>query len=197
MQLTYIDELYAKITRSNNLQEELNELDVIEFVREALPQIDQYDQWEKKKFRLNIKDHKALMPTDFYAFDSSQSKVRGRIQAGYLYTSQKEGILDIYYLAFAMDDQSPSRPLIPSSQEYMQALMHYCVAYMCRNGTILPSEEVNYTKEYQKWIEKKGEARADANLARVGDIREEVINNFLTFTKYDTNPQYPSDYQNY
>lgn len=194
MQLTYIDELFAKITRSNNLQEELNELDVIDFVREALPQIDQYDQWEKKKFRLLIKDHKALMPPDFYAFDTTMSNIRGRIQAGYIYTEQKQGTIDIYYLAFAMDDQVPSRPLIPSSPDYMSALMHYCVAFMCRNGTILPSEEINYTKEYQRWVDKKGEARADANLSRVGEIREEVIANHLTFNRYNTNPQYPSEY---
>lgn len=194
MRLVEIDALYAKLVREYPLQEELNELYIIQWVKEALPKIDNYDQWERKEYVLKIDEYRAVLPDDFYSFDYKAGKPAGRIQGGDFYTGMRKGTIRIHYLAFAMDNNKPNkRPLIPASEDYMDALMHYCASKMCKNNTIQQTEFINQDKEYQKWIDKKLEARADAFLSKMGEDREEISDNFNTFGVWQTRPEWPRE----
>jgi hypothetical protein len=175
MRLTTIEVLESRLGRNYPLQEELNRSHITEWVREALRMIDNYYAFERKSLVVNIKNYTTPMPDDYHSQDLKMNQGKYREQGTSLFFRMKEGKTTIHYLAMPLDDEL--KPLIPDTEEYKAALTHYCAAYMCQNETIKSGESINYDKEWDKWLWKKREARADTHLAQVGVI-EKVANNF-------------------
>jgi hypothetical protein len=170
MQLTSIEELYSKLVRELPLQEELNESYVTEWVREALKKIDNYAQWEQKSLKVTIKEYVTPLPADFYAFDATKSNQSARLQGSYAYFGIRNGTATIHYLAMPLDKKG--RPFIPDTEDYKDALMYYITSKLYKKGLLIPDRDNNEKTEYDKWLDKKREARADLHLAQHHKIQK-------------------------
>lgn len=187
MRLTTTDSLTARIVRKFLVTREPDIIDVIEWCKEALRQIDVYEQFEKKMATIEIEEYSGRLPMDFYAVDGNELFHAMQIRGDRVYIdSTKNGTFTLPYLAFPTDQLGAL--LIPDNEEVLDALMWYIVENLCYLKIIIPNSEVNSAKAHQMWLQKKIEGRADM---RLGDIQgmQKMVNNQRSM-RFNVNPLY-------
>ena len=101
------------------------------------------NMFEEKVITLDVDDYRAFLPEDFYEVNQikcgnitlryatdtfhmstpSSTDMTYKIQGGFIYTSLKEGEIDLSYQAIAVDEQG--FPLIPDNSKFTRALEAY------------------------------------------------------------------------
>lgn len=188
MKLVPITEILFKLTSTYPFREEPNESYVTEWVRSAFRMIDAYDQWEKKSLKVSIVGNKSVLPLDYQSLDYKASNPACRIQGSDIYFTIKHGTATINYLAMPLDDQN--RPLIPDVESVKDAFMYFCAAKFYGNETLIEGQRKNEDTEHEKWLQKKGEARAEINGMRIGETIQGIADDYRTFNHFRTQPKW-------
>lgn len=185
MKLTTIDNLTARIVRNLPVTREPDPVDMVEWVKEALRQIDAYEQFDKRTVVLDVEEYGAKLPMDFYSIDSDEQFRPFQIRGDKLYIDYtKTGTYELPYLAFPLDEDG--NMLIPDMEEALDALMWYVASKLCYLKIIIPSTELNADKCHQKWLQKKLEARGAMRLGDVQSMQNQVNNQ--NSMRYNKNP---------
>lgn len=190
--------IFAKLGRDLNLNEELNESDIIDYVAEALAYIGAFGQYETKVSHLEVDNHKAKLPCDFYkivlatyknqplswqgaglntAYFCDDCKLPATccsdhsfyIKNNYIITSVENDDICLEYLAIPVDEDGI--PMIPDDQYYIQAVTSYVTYRLFYRDWIkgrIPDKV--FQKSESDWIFYCNSARGSANSPSLGQL---------------------------
>jgi hypothetical protein len=186
-----IKSIMAGLYRDLGYNTEINFSDVIEWVGEALGMIGAYGQYLEKQECIEICNHEAILPCDFYKlidvsyngspirwatntlislYGCEGCKIPTCCTDEYFYisestikTSFKEGKLCLLYLAVATDEDG--YPLIPDDVYFDKALKAYCT-YMLDRIEFRKQRlsETAYRDSEKDWLWYVNSARGAANM---------------------------------
>lgn len=141
--------IIEKVYRDFNQTEEGNWVSMIEWIGEAIEEMNCFNSFEKLTAKLKVKDYKAALPCNFYSlidlsfcgtpveymtgtFDyvHSDSTIKTIVpgytmNAGYLNFSIRDGEVDISYLGIPTDEEG--FPMIPDHSSVREACYRYII----------------------------------------------------------------------
>jgi hypothetical protein len=176
--LTSSKEVIYKVVRDLGLgDKEIPWQDYLEYMSEALQQIDAYTQYEEViGFELDIENHIAKLPCNFYSAIANPN-LAYKIQGDCIITEKKNGKICFNYLAFIEDEEGFL--MIPDNISYREAIL-WKIAYKESMRGNLPN--TNFTPQYcqAKWNFYCTQARSKGN-SLGADAIERFSKNRLSF----------------
>lgn len=162
--------------------------------------------FDEKVTTLNIVDYKGKLPDDYYQMiqvrkpkgnsfrystdtfhfspNKGQSDFTYKIQGGYIYTSLREGEIEISYEAIAIDDED--YPLLPDNSSFTRALELYIkkqwFTILFDLGKIQPQVLQNVQQEYAWAV---GDCQSEFNRLTI-DKAESFYNSWRTLILRNT-----------
>ena len=139
--------LIADNIMKHPLMQDINFETIIDYVVSFMRIVGAPSLYEEKVVTLEVKDYRAMLPCDFneiiqirdsntkvaYIYSTNsfhmgnnievEEELTYKIQGSIIYTSKREGCIDIAYRAIAVDDEG--YPLLPDNSSFTRALMAY------------------------------------------------------------------------
>jgi hypothetical protein len=187
---TSIQRIVENIIRDTGFTTEINWIDVIEWVYIASELIGVKNAYVLKTLDIDIENYRGELPSDFHLIYQAREKTSGnsmRCESGtfflsensprisslidltyslnndYLFTSFKEGIVEISYYAFPVDDEG--LPLVPDDVMYIRAIESFITERIARKLMIQDKMDPNkYRMLEQDWLFYVNSARTKDSL---------------------------------